>query len=480
MKSIAGNAVFNMFYNALSVIFPLITVSYASRILGASGIGAVASAQNIVTYFTMLAALGIPSYGVRVIAQNKANADRCNKAFTELFLINLLSTILALAIYVVVIISIEKNLEYSELYWLFAVLIVMNIFNIEWLYQGFEEYRYIALRSFLVKSISTILLFILVKYRDDILKYVFVVCLGTVGNYGINAFQLRKKVRFNFQNIDLKCHIKAIITFFCSVIAIELYSLLDVTMLTYFTDSKNVGYYSNAVKIVKTASNTLTALGAVLLPRLSILFLENNKEEIKKIIKNFFDVIILIAIPFFTGLIFVAPHVVSIMFGKEFTPSVAVMQILSMLIVLMPLSGGVFGQILLTSGLEKEYLFSVSGGAVVNAVLNYILIIRFYQNGAALATILSELVVNIFMIIMSRKKIKMQYFSGDFFKVILSTMVMAVGLIGINMLTAGWPDGTVLLVKIGTACMIYGICLIVFKHVLFNDILKKIIKKRFG
>ena len=156
-KTIAKNAVFNMVYKALSVIFPLVIVSYASRKLGANGIGEVSSAQNIVTYFTMFAALGIPSYGVRAIAQSRKDKEKCNKTFTELFIVNLCSTCVCTLLYFILlkIISIQTGI----LNYIFAILIVFNIFNVEWVYEGFEKYQYIAIRSFVVKGISMLLLF---------------------------------------------------------------------------------------------------------------------------------------------------------------------------------------------------------------------------------------------------------------------------------------------------------------------------------
>lgn len=290
-KSIAKNAVFNMGYNAVSVIFPLVTSAYVARTLGASGVGEVSSAQNLATYFTMIATLGIPSYGVRAIAQARIHKEECNRTFSELFVINLFSTVFSLACYAVLILSLDKTLFSNPLHAIFASLIAMSIFNIEWLYQGFEEYKYITIRSILIKIISFILIFLFVKTEDDVNYYAIVICFGSVGNYLLNLSQLKKYVSITFKGLDLKRHFKPIITFFAAVIAVEVYTLLDVTMLTYMCHPENVGYYSNASKIVKIVANTITAIGAVLLPRLSLYFVSRNEKQIKKLISNFFDVI---------------------------------------------------------------------------------------------------------------------------------------------------------------------------------------------
>lgn len=172
-KSIAKNAVFNMGYNAVSVIFPLVTSAYVARTLGASGVGEVSSAQNLATYFTMIATLGIPSYGVRAIAQARIHKEECNRTFSELFVINLFSTVFSLACYAVLILSLDKTLFSNPLHAIFASLIAMSIFNIEWLYQGFEEYKYITIRSILIKIISFILATV---YKGNIIKNLIMDC----------------------------------------------------------------------------------------------------------------------------------------------------------------------------------------------------------------------------------------------------------------------------------------------------------------
>ena len=213
-KSIAKNAVFNMGHNAVLVVFPLVTSAYVARTLGATGVGVVSSAQNLITYFTMIATLGIPSYGVRAIAQAKINKEECNKVFSELFIINFISTIFSLACYAMLILVLDKTLFSNSLHVIFASLIIMNIFNIEWLYQGFEEYKYITIRSISVKIISLILMFLFIKTEQDVNYYAIIICFGSVGNYLLNLSQLKKYVSITLKGLDLKRHFKAIFTFF--------------------------------------------------------------------------------------------------------------------------------------------------------------------------------------------------------------------------------------------------------------------------
>ena len=192
-KSLIKNALFNVSYKLLSVLFPLITISYASRILGASGIGTISSAQNLVTYFSTIAALGIPSYGVRAISQNRKNENNKNKTFSELFTINFVMSIIAFICYVLFIFGTSQQNMLLSL--VFSSIVFFNIFNIEWLYQGMEEYVYIAIRSFIIKIISVVLLFIFVKDIYDIEIYALIICFGTIGNYILNVLNLKKYVK---------------------------------------------------------------------------------------------------------------------------------------------------------------------------------------------------------------------------------------------------------------------------------------------
>lgn len=475
-NSIAKNAVFNMLYKALSVIFPLVIVSYASRKLGANGIGQVSSAQNLVTYFTMFAALGIPSYGVRVIARTRKNKEECDRTFTELFVINLCSTCICLLLYFILLHF--MNLQVEKLNYIFGLLIILNIFNVEWVYEGFEKYQYIAIRSFLIKAISLILLVLFVKNETNLIAYTLIVCFGTAGNYLLNMASLSKYVKLRTDSLEVMKHLKIIITFFGSVIAIELYSLIDVTMLTYTSSSSVVGYYSNASKIVKMLANTITGIGAVMLPRLSLHFAERKFDDVRVIVKNFFNATLTLSIPAAVGVGLLAKEIVILLFGMEFMPAVPTIIILSPLIVLMPLSGGVFGQLLLTSGNEKKYLLCVGTGAGLNCILNYVFIPIWQNNGAAFASVLTEGLVDLFMVIFSMKIIKIEIDKKEIAKTVCAAIFMAFLLIVLKIVCADIPVIFAVVIKVMSAMIIYFIVLCIMKQKFVVGIIQNIFVKR--
>ena len=470
-KSVSKNSVFSMLNKGLSVVFPLITVAYVSRILGASGIGEVSSAQNLSTYFSMAAALGIPSYGIRAIAQSKKNKGECNKVFTELFIINFISTIFAVGLYFITLFFLSENYKNIILSFVFSGTIIFNVINIEWVYQGFEEYGYITIRSFLIKLVSILLLLIFVRERTDLIAYSLIICFGSIGNYILNFINLKKYVRFCWENITLKKHMIPIMTFFISVIAIEIYSLLDVSMLTNMSSAKYVGYYSNATRIVKAVANTLTGISVVLMPRFSYLFIENNKNEIKRLASQFLNITFLISIPSCIGIILTADQIVNLLLGAEFLPAINTIRILSFLIVLMPLSGGIFCQLLLTSGKEKNYLFCVLCGTVVNAILNYILIPVYIHNGAAIASVIAEFMVSFSMVIISMRVVRISMKCRDMFSILFSSIFMMVCVLLARQFSFDISILLYLVLEIGVAITAYILGIFILKNSFSSELI---------
>lgn len=477
-KSIAKNAAFNMLHNAVAVIFPLVTTTYISRVLGASGVGEVSSAQNLVLYFTLIATLGIPYYGVRAISQCRSDKKKCDKTFSELFAINFLSTMFALLCYIICIFLIDGGLFNNSLHLIFSSLIIMSVFNIEWMYKGFEEYRYITIRGIIVKLVSLVLMFVFVKNDGDLYFYAAIICFGSVGNYILNMLKMRKYVKLHLKGLNLKCHMKAIMIFFASVVAIEIYTLLDVTMITYMCSPDNVGYYTNASKIVKIIANTITAIGAVLLPKLSIYFKQQNETVIKKLVNDFFDVITMFTIPCCIGIFITASEIVPVLFGDDFLPSITTMRVLCPLVLFLTLSGGIFSQILQSSGREKMFFFSVCGGALVNIILNAILINLWQQNGAALASVITEIIVNILMLFFCQKVIKIRYFSKNFLKSLLSSVLMIVFIFVARGCTYNLSSLIILLSEIALGVIGYILGLVISKHGMLVLVLNKFKRKK--
>lgn len=472
-NSLANNAIFNVIYKSLTVVFPLITVSYASRVLGPKGIGEISSAQNVATYFIMFASLGIPQYGVRALARTKKDIKDCNHTFTELFIINLIASVLSSFIYMGLIMM--PVFEHSRIMnVIFASTVVLNIFNIDWVYRAFEQYRYIAIRSFVIKMISLVLLLFFVRKPNDIFVYAIIVCFGTVGNYLLNMPKLKYFVHFSFDSLKLKHHMRPILLFFAAVIAVELYSLVDVTMLTWMTASKNVAYYANASKIVKTISATITAIGAVLMPRLSVYYNEKREKETQKLVSQILKTIVLLTVPCMIGVILTADKIIVIAFGTEFIPAITTLKMLSPLIIAMPLSGGIGAQVLQTSNNEKKYMYSVYIGTFANIILNLILIKHMDQNGAALASTITECIVTVMMLYFSGKIVSIYLDKRFIICILMSCLTMTICVIICDIFSPFHNHLIIFVSEVAIGIFSYFGSLLVQKNEMLLELLNKI------
>lgn len=406
-KSVFKNSVYNVAYKLLNVLFPLISATYASHIILAFGMGKVSSAQNIVSYFVVLAALGIPNYGIREISKVHDDDKAVSRVFSELILINFVSTIVCTILYFGVVNAIPKLEMDKVLYNMMGLTVVLNIFNVDWYYQGKEEYRYIAKRSFMVKVISLAALFLFVRDAGDYICYAGINILATAGNYLFNTCYLYKKgLRITFKNLNITQHLKPVLILLCTTISIELYTLLDTTMLTFLCEEENVGYYANSMKVVKMLITLVTAIGGVLLPRLSYYYKKGKIDECSHIVNKVLSVMMFLFLPCGIGLMLTADLAVPVLFGESFIPAIITMRLAALLVYALGFSNLFGTQVLITFSGEKELLYCTLAGAVSNMILNMILIPMYAQNGATVASVISEGIVTLLTFGYSRKYIR--------------------------------------------------------------------------
>ena len=459
-RSLLKNTIYNALYNGLNIIFPLITIPYLSRILLSDGLGLVNYSRSIVSWFLIFASLGIPRYGVREIAKIKDNRDKLDKTFTELFLYNLLSTCICVAIYMLVISQVSLFSNHYLLYMVTGIQLFLNILNVDYLYQGLEEYVYITKRSFVVKAISLLCMFIFVKEKQDYIIYALIQSLAVAGNYVFNFIHLKKHVHFSAENLELMKHTKPIIILLSTQLAISLYSLLDTTMLGWWCSNSVIGYYTNVQKIIITISTITASLGGVMLPRLVFLWNHSELDAVKKLGSKALELIIVICIPASIGIFALAPQIVRLIFGMDFLPCILTLKIFAPF-VLISTVGNLYGtQLLMTFDEEKILLITVSVGALLNMSLNLFLIPKMEQNGATIASVVTEAIVLCLQIYFVNKQVKLKcrlHFLKTLF--IMTTVMILYLMIIVNFLD---DDISVIVCSIfGSGCiyLILGILL---------------------
>ena len=475
-KSLRKNSFFNVIYKFSNVLFPLIFTSYVSHVLLANGVGKVASAQNIVQYFTIIAALGIPNYGIREIAKTINNQNQQNIVFSELFIINFFSTLLCSIAYYGLIFSVSYFQNDRLLFAVVGLNIILNFINVDWFYQGKEEYGYITLRSVIVKTISLICIFIFVKNQNDYVVYGLISTLAIAGNYTFNIVHLKTfNIRLRFHNLSIQRHLKPVLLLLCTAIAIELYTLVDTTMLTYLTNSEVVAYYSNSMKLVKLLITMITAIGGVLLPRLSYHIKLNELDKCNEIVNSVFKSMLFLFVPSGIGLMLTADSIIPILFGQSFYPAVTTLRISALLVYALGFSNLFGTQVLLSFGGEKKLMLCTIVGALINISLNSLLIPKYLQNGAAIASIISEATVSILTYMFSKKYITLSISRKYIVNTICAALAMCICVISVKMIIHNSFVSLISSMSVGIVS--YGFISIIGKNEVANSVIGLVRKK---
>lgn len=431
-KSLVKNSIFNMIYKGFTALFPLVTTTYISRVLLPGGVGRVSYANTIVAYFTLIASLGLPSYGVKAIAQSNDTREHRTKTFWELFAINFRATILCIVLYYLFVNNFSHFADRKMLFNIMGLMLVLNIFNIDWFYQGIEEYGYIATRSIVVKILSFVAMLCLVKNSGDYLMYAFILCIATAGNNILNAINLRKYIGKPDRELSLGRHMRPVLVLLASTIATEVYTMLDTLMLEYYHGETSVGYYSNSVKIVRMTYTMVIALVAVFYPRISMYYKQKEYEQCNELLSKGVKILLILALPCTVGMALTADYIIPLLFGQAFLPSVGTLQILSILILIFSIAYFLGHIVLTAAGLEKKILHATVAGAIINVIANILLIPSFRQNGAAIASVLSEITVTAILLWNARGCYKLLVEKRYIVSTSLATIGMAIVVITLD------------------------------------------------
>lgn len=475
-KSLKKNAVLNVIKTMMGIIFPIITFPYASRILLPEGIGKVNFANSIVSYFTLIASLGIGNYATREAAKLRDNIPELRKFIKEILLINFIAIIIAYILFFTSLVLIPKLQEYKLLLLISSLTIFFNAIGIGWFYTAIEEYTYITIRSIAFQVINVIFLFTFVKTKNDIYLYALMNVIAATGSNVCNFIHLRHFVSLKGkQTLEIKKHLKPIFVLFGLSAVTSLYTIFDSTMLGFFATDSQVGYYSAATKINKMVLIVVTSIGGVLFPRLSYYSGKEDKTEFYNLLLKGFSITLCIAIPCTLGLHFLSTPITLLFSGENYLPSVPVMKIMNPIIVIISISNFIGIQYFLPIGKEKITLYSVIIGAVTNFTLNLILIPKYQALGAGIATLIAETSVTLYQLFCARKdinykKLLLNFLEFSFAGSLMSLFVIVV-LKEIDIIFA-----QIMISTLGGA-IIYYVILIMLRNRIVFDISKNIYTK---
>ncbi|MCO7176710.1 flippase [Sporolactobacillus kofuensis] len=400
--SVKKNYLYNLLYQILVMILPLITVPYVSRVLLPHGVGTYAYTASIISYFSFIGMLGIDTYGNKIIAMTRDNKRKMSENFFSLYFLQLiltLSSVIGYLILAVFFIQQDKTIALIQTISLLGI-----VFDCSWFFFGVEMFKKIVTRNIVIKLLSLLAVFTLVKNPSDLPIYTYIMCLSVLVSSLIMWFYLKGQimiVRVTFK--QMISHLKPAIVYFIPGIALQIYFVLNKTMIGIVSSNSEVGIFDYADKIRMMALSVVTSLGTVMLPRMAHTFAIGQIEKAKEYLFKSLEFSTFLAIPLMFGVAGVAEEFIPWYMGNSFIKCIQVLVILAPTIVLMAWSG-VFGtQYMLPLGKMKEYTISVYAGAIVNFIVNLMLIAPFGSIGASVGTVAAELTVTFVQLYLVRE-----------------------------------------------------------------------------
>ena len=478
MKKITKNYLYNMTYQILVMIIPIITTPYISRVLGAECIGEYNYAYSIVSMLLIVAQLGTNLYGQREIAYVQSDKEKRSTVFWNIYFLRILVTFIILGAYIGTLGLIGEGIN---LFAIMAIYLISNLFDIGWYFQGLEDFRRIVVRNIGVKIIGVVLIFAFVKDSTDLNVYALILSVAQLGGNLYLFTNLSKNIFApNFSAINLRQYIKPIIILFIPTASINLYTYLDKITLGFLSTNTQLGYYSQTEKIIKLLMTVITSLGTVMLPHISVSIANKDLGTVKSEISNAISFVFFIGLPLMAGCIVIANRFIPFFLGPDFINATIIFQVLSPLIIIIGLASVAGQSTLIPLKKQKAYSISIFSGVLVNVTFNLLLIPRLGALGAAIGTIMAESTVTTIQISVMRKNLELIIFPNK--KAIISYLVGSCFILTLGtILNSLLPDGILYFVLIIIMCCIcYFIILIVARDKYLTVFLNKIKYLSFG
>ena len=420
-KSIKKNTVFNAIKTVSAIIFPLITFPYASRTLLVENIGKVNFGLSFISYFSLIASLGINVYAIRECAKFGDDRVKLSKIASEIFSINVFTTIFSYTILALCLLFYKKVESYRTLIVIQSLSIIFSTLGADWLNTAMEDFQYITIRSLFFQILSLILLFTFIHKPDDYIKYAAISVISSSGYNIVNMIYRRKYCDIKF--IDMKMQYFPIIFLFVMLLSQTIFNNVDMTMLGIMKGNFEVGIYSTAHKIMNIINQIVASILWVVLPRISFYYKNNNFEDINNLLRKVLGFNITLGLPCVIGTILMTNDIILLIAGNEFIQSGLVLKIL-MLSFFVSLFGGSFigNMILLPMNEERYYMIVCIINAIINIILNFIYIPYFASTAAACTTVICSILVFILLVIHIDKKIIINNISSLFLQPIIGSV----------------------------------------------------------
>ncbi|MBM7641770.1 flippase [Streptococcus loxodontisalivarius] len=476
-SSVRMNFIMNFILTISNFIFPLITFPYVSRVLGADRVGTVTFATSIISYFSMVGMLGIPTYGIRACAKVRDNKENLEKTVQEIVVLNAIVMLVSIVFLAFSIFLVPRLAQEKLLYLILSSTLLFNVTGVDWLYKALEKYSYITVRSIIFKFLSLVFLLLLIHSKSDYVIYGAISVLASVGSNFLNFINLHRFISLKFRNdLNIKQHIKPTLSFFLLNISTVVYNNLDTTMVGFIKGDTEVGYYSAAVKIEQILVSVVTSLGTVLLPRLSYYYGQNKMDEFRRLVRKALNFVLVISIPLTLYFIIVSKESILFLSGQDFLPAVLPMQLILLCVVMVGLSNLMGIQILVPTGREKLVVISTVIGALFNIIVNSVAIPYFGAAGSAFAGSVAELTVTIVQFYFLRDLMLPMLKSISFWKILIAALVSVLGTLFVLF---NFTASTFIILVITAIVFfgIYGICLLLLREEFITETISILTRK---
>lgn len=472
-KSIQVNYIYNALYQILLLITPLVTSPYLARVLGADGVGTSSYIESIASYFVLFATMGITTFGQREISYVQESYEKRTTIFWETKLLNIFTSLIAILAYM--FFSVRQN------NWQLYVAIVFNLLavlaDISWFFQGIEEFGKIVGRNAFFKFLNILFIFTFIKNKNDLVWYMLghsinlFLCNASLWTYlpkyiGKPVWSKLKPMR----------HFKVVISLFVPTVAIQIYTVFDKTMIGMITkDAFENGYYEQAMRIIRIILMVVTSLGTVVIPRIGFYFQKKEMKQVEALMYQSYRFIWFIGVPLCLGLVGVASNFVPWFLGEGYDKVIPLLHILGFTILAIGISNVTGIQYLVPTNRQNILTKTVLIGAVINFVLNLLLIPSLKSIGAAIASLIAETVIAIVQLFYVRKEISIRkiVFSSLHYLIAGSIMLLTVGIIR-NRIMSTFMN-TIVLVLIGA--VVYFCVLVLLNDQFFINNIQKTLRK---
>lgn len=474
--SLKANFIYNSLYQLLLLITPLITSPYVSRVLGSTGIGQNSYTYAIANTFALVGMLGITNYGNRTIASVQDSLEKRSNIFWNIFTIQISVSIFVFLIYLLSCFFIFDS-QLKLLFFIQSFTVLCSLVDINWFFFGIEKFKVTVTRNVIIKILNIVLIFLLVKKSSDVYLYTWITAFSLfLSNLVLFPFLKGEVIFVKPTWAEIRPMIKPILVLFIPVIAITLYKKMDKIMLGSMSSMSQLGFYENTEKIINIPNSLITALGTVMLPRMSFLYANGKTENASSYLNYSMEFVCFMSSALVFGISGIAMNFAPCFFGSDFNEVGVLIIAISPTIFFVSWANVIRTQFLIPLSHDSIYVKSVWLGAIVNLIINFILIPKYGALGSVIGTDFAEGSVMLYQTLKVRKQLPITKYVKNGIYYILAGVIMFIPVYIMSIkLEPNWLN---IILEILTGALIYLIITAPYVYKKHKDYLLKILKRK--